>query len=132
MYLGHPMTTTKFYCSDQCASAFRDETRAEPIINFTNLKVLIGEFFAVDGLSAGSIASREITTLDHEVFDDAMEFTSGVTAKFASRWRLFTVTLKRNPLRRFRYLKTQSREFSVIHRRLIGSLMISFDITCEN
>lgn len=37
------------------------------------LKVLIVELLAVDALPACSIASREITTLNHELLDDSVE-----------------------------------------------------------
>ena len=37
------------------------------------LKVLILEFLAVDGLAASAIASCEVTALDHEPFDDSMK-----------------------------------------------------------
>lgn len=37
------------------------------------LEVLVGELCAVDGLSASSIATGEVTTLDHEALDDTVE-----------------------------------------------------------
>lgn len=40
------------------------------------LEVLVGEFLPVDGLTASSVASREVSTLAHEVRDDPMEFAS--------------------------------------------------------
>ena len=36
-------------------------------------EVLVFEFTAKDGLATRTIESGEITALDHEVFDDAME-----------------------------------------------------------
>lgn len=37
------------------------------------LKVLIFELFAVDGFAACAIACREISSLDHESFDDSVK-----------------------------------------------------------
>lgn len=46
------------------------------------LEILVLEFLAVNGSSAGSIVPREITTLAHEVGDDTMEGTTFVTEAF--------------------------------------------------
>ena len=43
------------------------------------LEVLIGELVAVDGLAAGAVALGEVTALDHEVLDDAVEGRALVT-----------------------------------------------------
>ena len=37
------------------------------------LEVLVLELLSVDGLSTGAVAPSEITALDHEVLDDAVE-----------------------------------------------------------
>lgn len=37
------------------------------------LKVLVVKLLAVDGLAAGAIADGEVTALDHELLDDAVE-----------------------------------------------------------
>lgn len=37
------------------------------------LEVLVGELLAVDGLATGAVAAGEVTTLKHEVRDDAVE-----------------------------------------------------------
>ena len=37
------------------------------------LKVLILELFSVDALTASTVASSEVTTLEHELEDDAVE-----------------------------------------------------------
>lgn len=37
------------------------------------VKVLVGELFAVDGLAAGTVEGSEVTTLDHELLNDAVE-----------------------------------------------------------
>ena len=61
----------------------------------TYLKVLIGEFFSINGFSAGPISSREITTLDHKIFDDAVEFASSITTELSTGSRgLLTVALR--------------------------------------
>lgn len=36
-------------------------------------KVLVFEFLAVDGFAAGTVEGCEVTSLDHEVLDDAVE-----------------------------------------------------------
>jgi len=43
------------------------------------VEVLVSEFLSVDGLSAGSVSTSEITTLQHEVGNDPMEHASLVT-----------------------------------------------------
>ncbi len=48
------------------------------------LEVLVGEAVAVDGLAAGTITSREVASLDHEVLDHTMEFGSFVRKPFVS------------------------------------------------
>lgn len=40
------------------------------------LEVLISELGAVDGLTTSAVASGEVTTLDHEVWDDTMELAA--------------------------------------------------------
>lgn len=37
------------------------------------LEVLVSELLAVDGLAAGTVAAGKVTTLAHEVGDDAVE-----------------------------------------------------------
>ena len=37
------------------------------------LEVLVGELLAVDGLAAGAVAAGEVTSLEHELGDDAVE-----------------------------------------------------------
>ena len=48
-------------------------------------EVLICELHAVDGLASGTISSGEISTLSHEIFDDAMEWRS-LVVKFLSQF----------------------------------------------
>jgi hypothetical protein len=38
------------------------------------LKVLIGELLAVDAFATGAVAASEVAALDHEVWNDTMEF----------------------------------------------------------
>jgi hypothetical protein len=38
-----------------------------------------GKLFAIDRLATGSIATREVTTLEHEIGDDAVEVTASVS-----------------------------------------------------
>ena len=40
------------------------------------LEVLIWELFSIDRLSSGSVSTSEISSLDHEVRDDAVELGS--------------------------------------------------------
>jgi hypothetical protein len=47
------------------------------------IEVLVVELGAVDRLSASSIASREITTLDHELLDDSVEDGAFVREKLS-------------------------------------------------
>ena len=42
------------------------------------LEVLICELLSVDGLAAGAITVGEVTSLDHEVLDDAVESASAL------------------------------------------------------
>jgi len=44
-----------------------------------HLEVLVGELLAVDGLAAGAVALSEVTTLKHELRDDAVEGGALVT-----------------------------------------------------
>ena len=44
---------------------------------------LIGELFAVDGLSTSTVASREVTTLNHKVLNDAVEGAALVVKRLA-------------------------------------------------
>ena len=43
------------------------------LLGVLELEVLIWELLAVDGLAASSVAVGEVTTLDHELLDDAVE-----------------------------------------------------------
>ena len=47
------------------------------------LEVFIVELGAVDRLSASSIASREITTLDHKLLDDSVESGAFIGERFS-------------------------------------------------
>lgn len=47
------------------------------------LEVFILEFSTIDGFAASAIASREIATLNHELFDDAVEERALVVQRFA-------------------------------------------------
>jgi hypothetical protein len=47
------------------------------------LKIFILEFLAVDGLATRAIASRKVTALNHEAFDNAVEGAAFVVEKFA-------------------------------------------------
>ena len=40
------------------------------------LEVLISELLAVDGLATGAVHASEVTTLDHEVWDDTVEWAA--------------------------------------------------------
>lgn len=48
------------------------------------LEVLILEALAVDGATAGAVALGEVTALDHEVLDDAVELAALVAAGYKS------------------------------------------------
>lgn len=52
------------------------------------LEVLVFELLAVDRLATSTVASREVTTLEHELGDDAVEFGSFVTKAMLSRGEL--------------------------------------------
>jgi hypothetical protein len=47
------------------------------------LKVLVLELFSVDALTASTIASSEVTTLDHERLDDTVETRALVVERLA-------------------------------------------------
>ena len=56
------------------------------------LEVLVFELLAIDGLSTGPVACREVSTLDHEAFDNTMEartlvaqFVAGIAFSFLAR-----------------------------------------------
>lgn len=42
------------------------------------LEVLIGEFFPVDGFAPGAVSLGEVASLDHEIFNDTVEFASHI------------------------------------------------------
>jgi len=42
-----------------------------------DLEVLVLELFTVDGLSTSAVATCEVTTLEHEVWDDTVELGAG-------------------------------------------------------
>jgi len=44
-----------------------------------DLEVLIGKLLAVDGLATGAVATGEVTTLEHELGDDAVEGRALIT-----------------------------------------------------
>lgn len=46
-------------------------------------EALVGELGAVDGLAAGAVASREVTALEHELLDDAVEAAALVAERLA-------------------------------------------------
>jgi len=46
------------------------------------IEVLIGELLAVDGLAAGTVAVGEVTSLDHEVLNDAVETATRTGCEF--------------------------------------------------
>jgi len=48
------------------------------------VEVLVGEFLSEDALAAGSVSAGEVSSLDHEVLDDAMEFGSLVSEAFGA------------------------------------------------
>jgi len=50
----------------------REQSRA----NVLSLEVLVCEFLAVDRLATGAIATSEVTTLQHELRDDAVELAA--------------------------------------------------------
>lgn len=41
-------------------------------------KVLVWELTTVDGLTTSTVTSSEVTTLQHEVWDDSVEWGAGV------------------------------------------------------
>jgi len=43
------------------------------LLGVLQLEVLVGELVAVDALAASAVALGEVTTLDHELFDNAVE-----------------------------------------------------------
>lgn len=47
------------------------------------LEVLISELLAVDGLTTSAVAAGEVTTLDHELGDNAVESTALVVKGLA-------------------------------------------------
>jgi hypothetical protein len=47
------------------------------------LKILVLELFSVDALTTGSVASSEVTTLDHERLDDTVETRALVVERLA-------------------------------------------------
>lgn len=49
------------------------EHTEKALLGVLELKVLVVELGAVDGLAASAIALGEVTTLDHKVLDDAVE-----------------------------------------------------------
>ena len=55
------------------------------------LEVFISKLSTIDALAASSIASGEITTLNHEVFNDTVEFRTSI-----SQLSSITVSLKAN------------------------------------
>ena len=46
---------------------------------YLQVEVLVLEFPAVNTFSSSSVSSSEITSLDHEIWDDSMERTSGIS-----------------------------------------------------
>lgn len=57
-------------------------------LSVLQLEVLVGELLAIDRLATGTVAFREVTALEHEVGDDAMEFGSFVAKAMLSRGEL--------------------------------------------
>ena len=47
-------------------------------------KVLVLEFFAVDAFTTGSVTPSEVTSLAHESWNHAMEFTALVVQRFST------------------------------------------------
>ncbi len=43
-------------------------------------KIFVGKLVTVDALAAGAVELGEVSALDHEVFDDAMEDAVSVAA----------------------------------------------------
>jgi len=70
------------------------------------LEILVSKFWTVNGLSTGAVVVREISTLDHEPWDDSMEITpcipesvlvSSQLTKIARRsWNFIVEKLKYN------------------------------------
>jgi len=58
------------------ASVCHGECTGSSVLEF---EVLVSELVTVDGLSSSSVATGEVTTLDHEVLDDTVEFGSLVS-----------------------------------------------------
>jgi hypothetical protein len=50
-----------------------------------DLEVLIGELLSIDGLAPGAISAREVSSLDHEVGDHAVEGGALVVQRLPSR-----------------------------------------------
>ena len=57
----------------------RQDTRSGVL----QLEVLVGELLSIDGLAAGSVAVREVSSLNHEVGDDAVEDGSLVVERLS-------------------------------------------------
>merc|ERR1712014_217371 len=49
------------------------------------LEVFVRELRTIDGLAASTVTIGKITTLNHEILDDAVEFGSLVTESFLAR-----------------------------------------------
>lgn len=54
-------------------------------LSVLQLKVFVGKLLSVDGLSAGSVVIRKVTTLQHEARNDAMERRALVAETFFLR-----------------------------------------------
>jgi hypothetical protein len=55
------------------------------------LEVLIGKFFPVDALSTGAVELGEVASLNHEIFDHAVEDATAVAAQALFRVRENTI-----------------------------------------
>ena len=51
----------------------RNEFERETHLRMLKLKVLVCELLAVDRSAAGTVSVREVSALDHKVWDDAVE-----------------------------------------------------------
>jgi hypothetical protein len=58
------------------------ELTKKALLGVLELEVLIVKLLPIDGLAASSVAVGEITTLDHELLDDAVESGALVSEAF--------------------------------------------------
>ena len=77
------------HCSDEelgavCIGASIGH-RQQAGLGVGELEVLVCEFFAIDGLAARPVATREVTALQHKVRDDAVELRARIAKALFTR-----------------------------------------------